>query len=169
MHILKAGFYGSYLKELIIRYKFSPCRELSAYLAALIVPLVKSQVQISQKLWIVYVPCSSQGLRLRGWDQMEEITNKLLDIPYVIKAPILQRSDGKQQKIKTRAQRLGEVAGVFSLRAQLSSTQLEKLPTPDRIVVIDDVYTTGATMHECIKILKLHFTCSVSGICLAMD
>jgi len=169
VQILKAGFYSAYLKELIIRYKFSPCRELSAYLAALLVPLVKSQVQISQKLWIVHVPCSSQGLRLRGWDQMEEITNRLLEIPYVIKAPILQRSAGKQQKIKTRVQRLGEVAGVFTLRAQLGSTPLDRLPTPDKIVVIDDVYTTGATMHECIKILQLHFTCSVSGICIAMD
>lgn len=169
VHIIKAGFYSDFLKDLIIRYKFSPCRALSAYLASMISPLLRSKEEPLQKLWIVCVPCSVKGLRSRGWDQMEAIAELLVKTPLTIKIPLLKRVDGKEQKLKTRERRLDEIESAFVLRKRFPATSREWLTLPDRIVVIDDVYTTGATMHACIKLLQLHFACRVSGICLAMD
>jgi len=169
VHIEKTGFYSSFLKELIIRYKFSPCRALSEYIASMVSVCLRSPDQPQRILWIVHVPCSVKGLQARGWDQMEVIADLLAQKPFTIKAPFLQRKNGSEQKLKTRERRMIEVGGAFTLNEQLLLSTQARLPAPDAVVVIDDVYTTGATMHECIKLLQTHFTCRVSGICLAMD
>ena len=169
MHIEKRGFYSSYLKELIIRYKFYPCRALSVYLASMLPVFIRDPDKPQQIVWIVHVPCSVKGLRIRGWDQMEVIADLLVHRPFTVKTPFLLRKDCGEQKLKTRERRLVEVGENFALNEKLVLATQARLPAPDRIVVIDDVYTTGATMHECIKLLQTHFTCRVSGICLAMD
>jgi len=169
VYIQKVGFYSSYLKELIIRYKFSPCRTLSAYMASLILPMVRNQAQPSKLIWIVFVPCSIKGFRNRGWDQMELIAEQLAKTPGIGRASILVRIDGKEQKLKSKEKRMMEAAGAFALDPHKNPLSSDRGVLPDSIVLIDDVHTTGATMNECIKLLQSHFTCRVSGICLAMD
>jgi competence protein ComFC len=168
-NILKIGLYRSYLKELIIRYKFTPCRALCTYLASLITPLIRSQSCSTEVIWVVFVPCSANGRRLRGWDQMEEIADELVKTSGIRKIALLKRLDVKEQKFKTREQRINGEGGSYSFHEPSITIKGNHGRQPDRIIVIDDVYTTGATMHECIKLLQLHFNCIVTGICLAMD
>ena len=167
--IQKAGFYSSFFKELIIRYKFSPCRALSAYIASLIVPMVRKQALSSQMIWIVFVPCSIKGYRNRGWDQMELIADQLAKAPDTGKSSLLERIDGKEQKLKSKERRIIEAGGAFAFKRYQIPLAPGGGEPPESIILIDDVHTTGATMNECIKLLQLHCTCRVSGICLAMD
>jgi predicted amidophosphoribosyltransferase len=59
-----------------------------------------------------------------------------------------------------KEERIKNTKGVFSVK------NLEKIKNK-KILLIDDVYTTGATMEECAKILKRAGASEVWGVAVA--
>ena len=55
--------------------------------------------------------------------------------------------------------RESNVAGAFHWTGQQ--------PAPKKVILVDDVYTTGATMQECARVLKEQGVVSVAGFALA--
>jgi len=57
----------------------------------------------------------------------------------------------------TRKERLKNLKGIFQLKTQAFSRSIShQLKEKPHIILIDDVFTTGATAHECAKALKQH-------------
>lgn len=88
----------------------------------------------------------------RSFNQAEciamELSKKLG--PKVLSDILIRKEDTVSQTSLDRAQRELNVKGVFSL----SCTQDANLVSGRDVVIIDDVFTTGATLRECAKVIK---------------
>ena len=64
----------------------------------------------------------------------------------------------------SRKERLKNVSGVFAINPENKNAIEGK-----KIILIDDVYTTGTTMQECAKVLKQNHAIEVWGVVVARD
>ncbi len=95
-----------------------------------------------------FVPLSRKKKNERGFNQAEEIA-KNIGIIASKKPPLLLRKtkETKQQITLSKEERLQNVKGSFVCN-------FKKKEAPQRVVIFDDVWTSGATMKECVKTLK---------------
>ena len=111
---------------------------------------------------MTFVPVSRLRRFSRGYDQAELLareTAKTLGLPC---APTLtHRHTKRQSRMRDAAARRANVSGAFSLR-----------PGTDvagkRILLIDDICTTGATMAEAARVLRTAGAECVRGAVLAV-
>ena len=136
-----AASYGSYegrLKELIALLKSSRRDELAAPLAQLLETAWRRQ-SWPRPDHVVPVPIWWGRLLSRGFDQsalLAQSLAKLLDVPF---SNVLRRRRAARQVGKGRADRLRLPANAFALRR----------PVSGKVLLVDDVLTTGATVAAC--------------------
>jgi ComF family protein len=97
---------------------------------------------------IVPVPLHRSRLRLRGYNQALELAGplaKALRVPLLRDALQRTRSTDAQTELSA-LQRRRNVRGAFA--AHLDGE------APRHVAVLDDVFTTGATLAECARVLK---------------
>ncbi len=114
--------------------------------------------------YLVPVPLHPTRLIKRRYNQATLLARALAKICDIEFDPdILNRikKTESQGKFKAR-QRFQNVKGAFSVRERALSRIQDK-----HIVIIDDVFTTGATLDSCANILKRAGARRVDGICLA--
>ncbi|MGM9521914.1 MAG: ComF family protein [Oscillospiraceae bacterium] len=99
---------------------------------------------------ITWVPISGKRLRKRGYDQarlIAEETAKILAVP-VCRTLLKRRDTPAQSSLKGRERRAANVSGAYEA-ANAGSFRGK------RILLIDDVCTTGATLSECSRVLLM--------------
>lgn len=85
-------------------------------------------------------PLSGVAMRRRGFNQVEKILD-LCDIPYV---PLLKRSGHTRHQSELNAEdRRNSIKGQFQVAQKYLNCIQDK-----KIMVVDDVYTTGSTVNE---------------------
>lgn len=89
---------------------------------------------------IAYVPADRRARLRRGFDHMERVARELSGITGMPCVNPLQKLSVTDQRGLGRAQRFANMA--HAVRPAAAAHE----PTPERIVLIDDVYTTGATL-----------------------
>lgn len=131
------------------RYKFSGHRSYARSYGILIAQCVRDQIDtpIHQVSW---VPLSRARLRKRGFDQAEKlarVVGKELGLPVV---PTLEkiRSNQQQSLLTDPAARRANVLGAYQIRPDADVVGR-------RVLLIDDVVTSGATLSECARILQM--------------
>lgn len=100
---------------------------------------------------LVPVPLHRWRLRHRHFNQAEEISRELSRLTglSVVKGLRRIRSTGHQTSL-TRSQRLENLRGAFAItRAGRRAAE-----SPAGAILVDDVFTTGATVNECAKELR---------------
>jgi ComF family protein len=105
---------------------------------------------------LVPVPPRPGKIKHTGFDQIECLTQKLEKIEGVSVERCLKRLSSRSQK---------ELDGKERRTNLLNRIKCRRQP-PKKIVLIDDVLTTGATMDACAAALKNAGTTHVSGLCL---
>jgi len=126
------------------------------------------------------VPLSDERLAERGFNQAERLARRLAGWYGIPFAPLLRRiRHTEKMSFKSRSERLADVRGIFSpdpllaavlvrrslsvsAYARLSAAGAGRLPQVNgngsrpfhRILIVDDVYTTGSTMNEASRVLK---------------
>jgi len=111
---------------------------------------------------LVSVPLHWARLRKRKFNQAEEMTiclKKKTGLPY-INALKRIRNTATQTRF-SRSKRLENLRGAFELRAKY-----KKHIQGRRIILVDDIFTTGSTTHECSKVLLHHGASSVAILTL---
>jgi ComF family protein len=109
---------------------------------------------------IMPLPLHDDRLRLRGFNQALELARPLAQAR---RLPIDTSSCRRVRDTPAQAglawhERLGNLRHAFACSADLSGS---------RIILIDDVMTTGASLDECARTLKLHGAVEVSALVLA--
>ncbi len=153
-------------QKLIKQFKYEPyIKELSKTLSSLIVSrllLLEKPFDFFADFILVPVPLHKNKLKQRGFNQAEELGKGLaefLKIPLVNDALAKTKKTVPQVELDAEA-RKENIAGAF-LCQNRSKIQGKK------ILLIDDVYTTGSTMEECARALKGTGAKEVWGVTVA--
>jgi len=129
------------LKETVNLYKFKSARAAVAPLAELldsIVPVLPLHTRV------VPVPTIALHVRVRGYDHTALLARRFARHRGLRISRIWERSGTSRQQGSSRRQRLDQAKRAFRCRAAE--------PVPH--LIIDDVYTTGATLHYAAKTLR---------------
>lgn len=108
---------------------------------------------------VTYVPMHRKEERERGYNQSALLAREIarqLGVPFC--RTLEKIYDTRAQKSLRSMERGGNLLGAFDLCASV---------TDKRIVLVDDVITTGATLHECAKMLKIGGAQSVTALVFA--
>ena len=156
-------------KKMIALFKYKPyIKTLSAPLAFLIIShfalLEKQELFNSSGAILMPVPIAPKKERERGYNQ-SAVVAKILSLYY--RAPLQTKNlikikNTPNQVGLKKEERWGNIAGAFSVR------QPEKI-VGKTIFLVDDVFTTGATMEEAARVLKLAGAKKVWGIAIARE
>lgn len=99
---------------------------------------------------MVYVPMTKQAVRKRGYNQSKLLAHELskqLKIPVLDDVLVKCRELNPQHMVGMR-ERWSNVMGAFCV-------EQEELVRGKRVVLVDDVMTTGATLDQCARMLKM--------------
>lgn len=134
-------------RELILAYKESNCRYLSGYLARQMLA-VYEQGELSEPDLVTCVPASRFSAGRRGFAHTELLAREFCLLAELEFSPILERvRETVPQKSVRHRDREENVRGSFAVNA-------EAVLKDKKILLIDDLKTTGATVGECADVLK---------------
>ncbi len=151
------GSAGSYdntvLQKAIHAFKYQNAKVLAEPLSALLIDYLNSltknwDLDISDFI-IVPIPLHPRRLKERGFNQSLLLANAIgsfLNLP-VVEALRRTKNNKPQVDVKGRLERLKNIADAFS-------TAAPEAVAKRNILLIDDVFTSGATMTEAARVLK---------------
>lgn len=140
--------YRDGVPDAIHRYKFHRVRALGTPFAVLMAQCLRDQLPQGADL-ICWAPLSKQRLRERGFDQAERMARevgRLLSVPAL---PALQkvRNTSPQSELEEDSARRANALGAYALLPEIDLTG-------KRVVLVDDVVTSGSTLSECAAFLR---------------
>lgn len=142
--------YSEITQEFIHFFKYKKFNELSNTFAAELADVLENAVTNIQFDLLASVPLHKKRLKERGFNQAELIAKSLsekINIPYSSNTLVRPRYTKPQAKM-SREERIKNVKDAF----RLGDSQLLKSKI---VLLIDDVLTTGSTMNECARLLRL--------------
>lgn len=135
--LAKRGFYG---------YKLSKREYLSVFFAEEMIKSVKNEYSDIKFDCVCGVPASRKRMKKYGYnpaDQLGKIIAKSLEIPYIDNALKSKNSKIAQHSAKGK-ERFTAVKGRF-----VNARRMDRM----KILLVDDISTTGATLDECSHLL----------------
>ncbi|MCX5726280.1 MAG: ComF family protein [Candidatus Saganbacteria bacterium] len=144
------GLYRGPLKTAIHKFKFKNKRSLAPVLAELTIDHLKTgDIDVGKIDLIHSVPLSSRRMKDRGYNQVDLICEPISShykIP-LEKGIIIRRKETKPQFDLPREKRFENVKDAFIVN--------DNRPIIGKsVLLVDDIYTTGATVEECSKALR---------------
>lgn len=137
--VVTYGLYEGVLAEAINQLKFHGLKRLSRPIGRLLLNL-----DIPQADGIVPVPLSTRGLRERGFNQsllIAKSISKGIKVPLLIDL-LFKRKETRPQIGLSAKERKLNLKNAFEVRGEIKGL---------RLLLVDDVMTTGATITECSK------------------
>ncbi len=154
--------YEGSVRDLIHSFKYSRMTHLRKPLALLTLQGMREFVTDQNPHFIVPVPLHRSRLRERGFNQavlLGSVLSHQLSLP--IRTNVLVRTRPTEPQIELpAAERRSNVKGAFAVIRQESVAD-------KRILLLDDVMTTGSTMDECAKELKKAGAAAVIAVTVA--
>ncbi len=148
------------LTTLIHYFKYRYITDLSFYIAPLLIEQL-TEMGVSNIDVVVSVPLSKKRLRWRGYNQSEILAQAIgQHFGWPVNTNDLIRKVHTRPQVGLNAQqRQKNVKGIFGLK--------DFTPFDGKnILLVDDVLTTGATLSQCAKMLKLAGAAEVYGLVL---
>lgn len=138
-----AAYYDGAIKDLIHGLKYERAKAVATVLA----DLIGSHLAELKFDLVTAVPADPARRRARGYNQAELIAKALSNVAGVPYVDVLLRVKPVHQIGAERDRRLEQIKGAFSFQRELFIKGA-------RVLVVDDVVTTGATLAECARVLK---------------
>lgn len=156
LHIQACTVYYNLAKQLVKLLKFQYCFEAAEHIAY----LMANTTTLSDDVVLVPVRTSLSRYRQRGYDQAVLITRRLSELTGLPVADVLLRSGSTRQLGAKRQERLQQLKGAYSVRRST-------VVAGKRIILIDDVVTTGATLEVAAQALLVAGVRSVQALVFA--
>jgi len=183
--------YQSMMKEWLYRYKFQGDERLADLLGTMLMPAIErvsAQLIIKHRLeqawrasrkpplrwlkasrtvfWdaVTAVPISEERYRERGFNQayqLAQIVSRAVGVPYV--ELLVRTSHEQRQSHQGRGARFQGIDSRYQSSAKGWNMLMRHVGKRDKlhILLIDDVYTTGSTVHACAQALKQSSPCEL--------
>lgn len=156
--------YEGIIRKLILDYKFNE----KPYMHTCFVNFILNNKEIIGKLQsydiIIPVPISKKRMKERGYNQSLLIAKK---ISKCVKAKLqtkclFKKKDIIEQSKLNKQQRKQNIQNVYELQDGI-------ILNNKRILLIDDIYTTGSTVNECAKVIYKAKAKKIDVLVLAKD
>lgn len=147
-------------QKLILNMKFHNCRWLAKYFAQMMFDTY-TENHLDAEL-IIPVPISAQRFKERGYNQSELIAKELakkLGLPMATNV-VAKIKDNKRQANLSGRDRRENVVGAYKIENRSIVKGL-------RILLVDDILTTGSTLSEVSRKLKIAGASAVYGLVIA--
>ena len=140
-------YYKGYIRRSLIRYKFYRARHYAAGYGRLLAMKIIQEYPDGFDL-LTWVPVSPWRKLARGYDQMELLAKAVAAELGMEPVPTLRkvRHNRPQSCIHGQAQRRANVLGVYR-------PEFPEIVKGRRILLLDDIVTTGSTAGECARVL----------------
>ncbi|MGL4982524.1 MAG: ComF family protein [Treponemataceae bacterium] len=151
LHHIDSNFalysYHLWSKDILFVWKITENRLFSFELAKRFFIYYQS---LQEKPAIVPIPARPHKIAQKGWDQINDIALIAKYIFGLSVLPLLRRIKSTEQKKLSKIQRLENSKNNFVLSQY--AKRLKKIP--EKVLLLDDVLTTGATLENCARVLK---------------
>ncbi|NLK98517.1 MAG: ComF family protein [Epulopiscium sp.] len=141
--------YEGMVKEAIYRFKYGGHKEYGKYLGKLMADRIRNQISEEGFDVIIPIPIHKNRKRKRGYNQAEELAKAIsreLGIPMDV-AILTRVKETKPQSGLSIMQRQNNLKKAFKIADTINLDQM-------KILLVDDIYTTGTTMNYCAGLLK---------------
>ncbi|MFH1645458.1 MAG: ComF family protein [Candidatus Omnitrophota bacterium] len=136
------------VQELIYKFKYQKKLFLKSVHSKIMYDFIKKHIDIRYIDALVPVPMKRSQIRKRGYNQAMELSKslaKITKLPSYNNCIIKVKNTKQQMKLK-KNERINNIKAAFAIKNR------EPLKNKN-ILLIDDVFTTGATTNECAKTL----------------
>jgi ComF family protein len=144
-----ATAYNDVMKSLVHHYKYGMRQHLAVPLARWMVDFAHRQIDAESLDAIVPVPLHWRRFQYRGFNQAIALARPLArEFRLPIIRHVLRRKRHTLPQVQLGPEeRLENIKGAFGIR------KAERVEGK-HLLLVDDVYTTGATINECARVLK---------------
>lgn len=141
--------YTEISKKIIFGLKYNSKTYLSKYIS--IIMKEKLELENIKFDYILFVPLHKKRLRQRGFNQAEKIANNLSNIIDVPVIDIIDRRYNTRRLYKLgKEDRINELKNAFTIKSNIIDLKNKN------VLLVDDIFTTGSTVNEISKILKIN-------------
>ena len=143
-----ALIYDEYMSRSIYRFKYNGRREFASFYGRVMYERLGAKIALWNVNAIVHVPVHKSRLKKRGYDQAFLLAKELSRKTGITHLPrlIIRQTATKVQKELSAAERQNNLKKAFKVTQ--NSVKL------DSVLVVDDIYTTGATVDSIARCLK---------------
>lgn len=131
------------LRTLIDVYKFHNARAGAAIFAEL---LDVRLPEVPANTIVIAIPTINKHIRQRGYDHARLIARRFARRRHLTMVPLLKRQQNSIQKQANKKQRRTQAQHAFKLALPIDANR--------PYLIVDDVVTTGATLHYAAQLLK---------------
>ena len=144
----RAPAYRGRVPDSVHRYKFPGTPSYAGAYGLLIAQCVRDNRAAPLDL-VTWVPLSPKRKRKRGFDQAEALARAAAqELGLPVRGTLEKfRNNGPQSHLHEASERRANVLGAYRLREGAEPAGL-------RILLVDDVVTSGATLSECARLLR---------------
>lgn len=158
---LSAAAYAWPWIELVAKLKFQAQPGWARPLATLMLSSAWVEDTLDAADWVLPIPLSRERLAERGYNQSWLLAQQLC--PAKAQAQLLLRTrDTPSQRTLPRQERLANLEGAFAMDPLRADELRGK-----RVVLIDDVMTSGASLHTAARVLREAGARHISAVVLA--
>ena len=151
--------YKDVIRKLLLQYKFFNKSYISYFFANEIFSNKKVSEIVKSYDIIIPVPLDKEKLKIRGYNQTELILSKKLKVD---SKSLIKIKHTKTQSTLTLEERRNNIKGAFKVKDNKSIKN-------KKVILFDDIYTTGATVNEISNILKQAGAKEVLVLVIAKD
>lgn len=156
--------YEGIIRESILKYKF----EEKSYLYKTFVNFLLKNDKVFENIknydTIIPVPISNKRYKKRGYNQSWLLAmelSKLMNLTLITNC-LFKAKDVIEQSKLTKEQRVENIKDVYFLT---NESKIENR----KILLLDDIYTTGSTVNECCRMIKKANPKKIGVLVLARD
>lgn len=140
--------YGAHSRAIIFSYKYNNHNYVGRFMAM----AMADRLCGYEKRWdyVTFVPTGRDKIKTRGFDHMQIVAfelGKILKVP--VAKTLLREKKTLPQRGLDAISRRENIRGAFGIVEYNREKIIGK-----SLLLIDDIYTTGATCDECAKVLK---------------
>lgn len=159
--------YDEVMRHSIAKFKYHSKKEYAKFYTHELLIQYKDKLVKLEPDVIVPVPIHKSKLLQRGYNQAEILARgigKELEIP-VLAQMLIRNKKTLPQKNLSDKERMQNLLDAFSFNEKAVGTEKGSIK---KVLLVDDIYTTGATLDACASLLKSHGILEVYYIVLCI-